>query len=184
MLSRPICTALAAALLVAPLSGGAAPGEKQRKNQKAPKSQKTAGGKKSSKAAKAVPWDAETVAAAPSRSKVLQRIEFGPGTMSASLIGQVAKGESRTYLLAGRTGQQVTIRIVGHGGTRPWFCVTGPTEVELPAPGDVRVHPGVEGKPLAATWTLEVDGDYEVVVTEIDGRPSTFTMVVDVRPGP
>jgi hypothetical protein len=169
-----VCAALAAALVIALLSPPAPATEAQGKGRKAGKA---SSGPRRKAATKWSPSGPKTVARAPAGP---QRIEFGPGTMSASMIGQVTKGQCRTYLLDGRAGTSVTLRVQGPDGTRPWFSVAAPAAATLPPPQSVKGYDGGE-LPYTATWALETDGVYAITVTELDGRVCMFTLTVDVR---
>ena len=96
MRSRPLGAALAALAIVVTI----VPAHALDKQRKGKKDEKPPAAAKSTKSGKPTPWNEDRVAAASAHDGGPQRIEFGPGTMSASLIGQVARSESRTYLLA------------------------------------------------------------------------------------
>ena len=176
MLSKVLSAALAAALLVP----GAAAGEPQKK--KKDSNSKSSQSSKQAKSAKPANQSWQQMAARSNAQDLgPQRIEFGPGTMSASLNGRVEARKSREYLLAGKAGQSVTLRIIGHGSTKPSFVVSGPGEAEIGAPSSIRNYEVTPPRPAAAAWILQDTGDFLISVTEITGRPSTFTLVVDIH---
>jgi hypothetical protein len=171
---RPILLAAIAAALVLVVPAHARSHTDGRKNQKAEKS-----GAKSGQRSSTTKWDA-SVSGGGRMPDGPMRIAFGPGTTSASLIGEVDMGERRAYLLAGKSGQSITLRILGPRGARPSFEVASPGATALPSPVSRKVYDGTD-RPHTSTWVLEADGDYVIMVSVLDERVTRFTLTVDVR---
>jgi hypothetical protein len=102
------------------------------------------------------------------------RIEFKRGTTSTTISGAVRGNEEAEYVLAGKKGQTLTIKITSVPGRTAGFDLQGPENVDLGLEFDTN---------LSFSHSLPKTGDYLITVVKLSDavRVSKYTMTVTVR---
>ncbi|HEX8568133.1 MAG TPA: hypothetical protein VF648_21010 [Pyrinomonadaceae bacterium] len=107
-----------------------------------------------------------------------ERIQFKPGTSSATVGGTaVGGGEETTYLLGARAGQTMTVKITENSQYNDVvFHIIAPD-------GSFPMGSDGESASYDTTWSgrLPKSGDYKIVVGTIESKKANFKMLVSIR---
>lgn len=101
-----------------------------------------------------------------------ERVQFSPGAVSASRVGQTAWGQPKSYVLSAMAGQRMEIYTSSHGG---------PLLVSVVAPNGI--YPVLNGTNTSvqnSLWlNLSMTGDYIITVSPVQ-PPEGPTLTFDI----
>jgi len=107
-----------------------------------------------------------------------ERVNFKRGKSAANVLGKIAKGEEKVYLIGARSGQTMEV-VITYGGkyNDVVFHIVAP---------DGSLLMGMAGEELAeinSGWKgkLTKTGDYKIVVGVIEAEKADFKMSVSIR---
>jgi spore germination protein len=101
-----------------------------------------------------------------------ERVQFSPGAVSASRVGQTAWGQPKSYVLTAMAGQRMEIYTTSHGG---------PLVVSVIQPnGLIPVLNGTNYSVQNSLWlNLSMTGDYVITVSPVQ-PPEGPTLTFDI----
>jgi LysM repeat protein len=109
---------------------------------------------------------------APSVPSGAERVQFSPGAVSASRVGQTAWGQPKSYVLTAMDGQRMEIYTSSHGGPLS-VTVTNPN-------GGVVQLSGTNNSVQNSLWLLlQSTGDYVITVAPVQ-PPEGPTLTFDI----
>jgi LysM repeat protein len=107
----------------------------------------------------------------PAQTTAPQRIQFAPGTTSATVAGSVIRGERMRYILGARAGQTMLVNISAVENNAV-FTITRPDGSALSG--------AAEGQDARSwTGTLPLNGDYVISVGPTRGN-ATFNLAITI----